>query len=48
VVQRVGFWLIGPTQRLFEHVDSTAGEYQDKDISPYFWHYGRYPESDEY
>jgi DMSO/TMAO reductase YedYZ molybdopterin-dependent catalytic subunit/thiosulfate reductase cytochrome b subunit len=48
VVQRVGFWLIGPAQRLFEHVDSTPGEYQEKDISPYFWHNGRYPESNEY
>jgi thiosulfate reductase cytochrome b subunit len=47
-VQRVGFWLIGPVQRLFEHVDSTPGEYKEKDISPYFWHNGRYPESDEY
>ena len=25
VVQRVGFALIGPAQRLFEHVDSTPG-----------------------
>jgi sulfoxide reductase catalytic subunit YedY len=48
VVQRVGFALIGPAQRLFEHVDSTPGEYSAKDISPYFWHNGRYPESDEY
>jgi len=48
VVQRVGFWLIGPAQRLFEHVDSIPGEYDDADISPYFWHNGRYPESEEY
>ncbi len=48
VVQRVGFALIGPAQRLFEHVDSTPGEYSEKDISPYFWHNGHYPDSDEY
>jgi methionine sulfoxide reductase catalytic subunit len=48
VVQRVGFALIGPAQRLFEHVDSTPGEYTDKDISPYFWHNGQYPDSEEY
>jgi DMSO/TMAO reductase YedYZ molybdopterin-dependent catalytic subunit/thiosulfate reductase cytochrome b subunit len=48
VVQRVGFALIGPAQRLFEHVDSTPGEYTEKDISPYFWHNGQYPDTDEY
>jgi methionine sulfoxide reductase catalytic subunit len=48
VVQRVGFALIGPGQRLFEHVDSTPGGYTEKDISPYFWHNGQYPDSDEY
>ncbi len=48
VVQRVGFALIGPAQRLFEHVDATPGEYTEKDISPYFWHNGQYPDSDEY
>ncbi len=48
VVQRVGFALIGPAQRLFEHVDSTPGEYGENDISPYFWHNGQYPDSDEY
>ncbi len=47
-VQRVGFALVGPAQRLFEHVDATPGEYTDKDISPYFWHNGKYPDSDEY
>jgi sulfoxide reductase catalytic subunit YedY len=29
-------------------VDSTPGEYTEKDISPYFWHNGQYPDSDEY
>src|SRR6185436_14133207 len=48
VVQRVGFALIGPAQRLFEHVDATPGEYTEKDISPYFWYNGQYPDSDEY
>ena len=43
VVQRVGYALIGPAQRLFEHVDFSPGEYTEKDISPYFWHNGRYP-----
>ena len=48
MVQRLGFALIGPVQRLFEHVDSTPGEYTEKDISPYFWHNGQYPDSEEY
>jgi thiosulfate reductase cytochrome b subunit len=48
VVQRVGFALIGPAQRLFEHIDSKPGQYTEKDISPYFWHNGKYPETQEY
>src|SRR5665213_2844361 len=48
VVQRVGFALIGPAQRLFEHIDSKPGQYTEKDISPYFWHNGKYPDTDEY
>lgn len=48
VVQRVGYALIGPAQRLFEHIDSAPGEYTEQDISPYFWHNGVYPDSDEY
>lgn len=48
IVQKVGFALIGPAQRLFEHIDSKPGEYSEKDISPYFWHNGKYPETDEY
>ncbi len=47
-VQRVGYALIGPVQRLFEHVDTKPGQYTEKDISPYLWHNGHYPESDEY
>ncbi len=48
VVQRVGYALIGPAQRLFEHLDSAPGEYDEDDLSPYFWHNGKYPESEEY
>jgi len=48
VVQRVGFALIGPAQRLFEHIDAKPGQYTEKDISPYFWHNGQYPDSPEY
>ncbi|WP_066936129.1 molybdopterin-dependent oxidoreductase [Streptomyces sp. NBRC 110611] len=47
-VQRAGYALIGPAQRLFEHVDAKPGEYTEKDISPYFWHNGQYPDSPEY
>ncbi|MEO9223938.1 MAG: molybdopterin-dependent oxidoreductase [Acidimicrobiales bacterium] len=48
VVQRVGQAVIGPLQHLFEHVDPKPGEYTERDISPYFWHNGQYPDSDEY
>ena len=48
VVQKVGYALIGPAQRLFEHIDSRPGQYTEKDISPYFWHNGKYPETEEY
>ena len=48
VVQRVGQAIVGPVQHLFEHVDAKPGEYSEKDISPYFWHNGQYPDSDEY
>ena len=48
VVQRVGYALVGPVQRLFEHIDSKPGQYTEKDISPYFWHNGKYPETAEY
>jgi DMSO/TMAO reductase YedYZ molybdopterin-dependent catalytic subunit/thiosulfate reductase cytochrome b subunit len=47
-VQRVGFALVGPAQRLFEHLDAKPGTYTQKDISPYFWHNGKYPETPEY
>ena len=48
LVQRVGYALIGPVQRWFEHVDVKPGEYTDDDVSPYFWHNGRYPDSPAY
>jgi len=48
IVQKVGFALIGPAQRLFEHIDSKPGQYTEKDISPYFWHNGKYPDTEEY
>ncbi|WP_216644869.1 molybdopterin-dependent oxidoreductase [Microbacterium sp. SYP-A9085] len=48
LIQRVGYALIGPAQRLFEHVDAKPGQYTEKDISPYLWHNGKYPETDEY
>lgn len=47
-VQRIGYALIGPFQRLFEHVDATPGEYTEADISPYFWHNGAFPQTEEY
>ena len=48
VVQRAGFGLIGHGQHLFEYLDAKPGEYSEQDISPYFWHNGAYPESEEY
>jgi len=48
VVQRAGQAIVGPLQHLFEHVDSKPAPYTEKDISPYFWHNGQYPDSDEY
>jgi DMSO/TMAO reductase YedYZ molybdopterin-dependent catalytic subunit/thiosulfate reductase cytochrome b subunit len=48
VVQRAGQAIVGPLQHLFEHVDPKPGQYTEKDISPYFWHNGQYPDSDEY
>ena len=47
MVQRVGYALIGPVQRLFEHVDARPGEYAEGDISPYFWHNGQWPDTSE-
>lgn len=48
VVQRVGYALVGPLQRLFERTNPKPGAFTDKDISPYLWHNGTYPETVEY
>jgi hypothetical protein len=48
VVQRIGMTLVGPLQWMFEHLDAKPGQYRDKDISPYMWHNGRYPQTPEY
>ncbi|MEO8687881.1 MAG: molybdopterin-dependent oxidoreductase [Solirubrobacteraceae bacterium] len=48
IVQRAGQAIVGPLQDLFEHVDPKPGQYSEKDISPYLWHNGQYPDSDEY
>ncbi|MGO4586933.1 molybdopterin-dependent oxidoreductase [Arthrobacter sp. 2RAF6] len=48
VIQRVGSALIGPAERLFEHIDAKPGQYTEDDISPYLWHNGQYPDSEEY
>ncbi|MBL8927528.1 MAG: molybdopterin-dependent oxidoreductase [Pseudonocardia sp.] len=48
VVQSVGYALVGPLQRLFEHLDAKPGQYTEADISPYMWHNGKYPQTDEY
>ena len=34
--------------RCFEHLDARPGQYTEKDISPYLWHNGKYPDSAEY
>ena len=48
VAQRVGQAIVGSVQHLVEHVDPKPGQYSEKDISPYFWNNGQYPDSDEY
>ncbi|MDF9750406.1 molybdopterin-dependent oxidoreductase [Arthrobacter sp. ES3-54] len=48
MIQRAGSALIGPAQRLFEHIDAKPGQYTEDDISPYLWHNGQYPDSEEY
>jgi hypothetical protein len=40
--------LIGPLQRLFEHVDAKPGEYSEEDISSYFWRNGAFPQTEGY
>lgn len=47
-VQRAGDVVIGPLQRRLEKLEVRPGTYGEEDISDYFWHNGRYPESEEY
>jgi methionine sulfoxide reductase catalytic subunit len=44
LVQRLGFTIVGPLQRLFEHVDTEPGQYSEQDISRYFWMNGAFPQ----
>lgn len=48
VVQRVGYALIGPLQRLFEYANPEPGAFTEKHISPHFWLNGTYPDTVEY
>lgn len=48
VVQSVGNALVGPFQRWFEKIHIKPHRYTEADISEYFWHNGRFPESAEY
>src|SRR5690606_12469620 len=47
-VQKVGYALVGPAQRLFEHIDATPGQSSEDDISPHFWLNGKYPPEEEF
>ncbi len=47
-IQRAGDVVVGPIQRRLERLRVKPGTYAEKDISEYFWHNGRYPESAEY
>ncbi|GBE67255.1 hypothetical protein MFM001_37170 [Mycobacterium sp. MFM001] len=48
VVQRVGYALIGPFQRLLENLNPKPGAFTEEDISPHHWRNGRLPETVEY
>lgn len=48
VVQRVGYALVGPFQRMLEQLDPKPGAFTEKDISPHHWRNGRLPETVEY
>ena len=47
-IQRAGDMVVGPIQRRLEKLRVTPGTYAEKDISEYFWHNGKYPDSPEY
>lgn len=48
VVQRVGYALVGPFQRMLEKLDPKPGAFTEDDISPHHWRNGRLPETVEY
>ncbi|MCV7195012.1 molybdopterin-dependent oxidoreductase [Mycobacterium angelicum] len=48
VVQRVGYALVGPFQRVLENLNPKPGAFTEKDISPFHWRNGRLPENVEY
>ncbi|HEU4363698.1 MAG TPA: molybdopterin-dependent oxidoreductase, partial [Mycobacterium sp.] len=48
VVQKVGYALIGPFQRLLENLNPEPGTFTEQDISPFHWRNGRLPETVEY
>ncbi len=48
VIQRVGYALVGPFQRMLEQLDPKPGAFTEKDISPHHWRNGRLPETVEY
>jgi hypothetical protein len=47
VIQRVGYALVGPFQRMLEQLDPKPGAFTEKDISPHHWRNGRLPETVE-
>ena len=47
-VQAVGNAVVGPVQRRLEKVHINPHRYTEADVSEYFWHNGRYPDSEEY
>lgn len=48
LVQRIGSAIVSPVQGWFEHLDPRPGEYDERDIAPYFWANGRMPETAQY
>ncbi|HEU0191720.1 MAG TPA: molybdopterin-dependent oxidoreductase [Mycobacterium sp.] len=48
VVQKIGYLLVGPFQRMLENLNPKPGTFTEADISPYHWRNGRLPETVEY
>jgi methionine sulfoxide reductase catalytic subunit len=48
VIQRVGYALVGPFQRMLEQLDPKPGAFTEKDVSPHHRRNGRLPETVEY